>query len=651
MEEHNIPPQDEPTGEEHRADVEATESNVDEDKEHEQEDVEAEEKKMKEQRREELLSIARKSRLRWILEAREKDISQAKKASQKREDSAEFYKKVPAAGCLQTVVNFLVDVTADNGDDYEHISIEALCPSDAVDDELLDLSSDDVPSYDNESMTPYAIFLDKLKHSSATEVVNMLRKFVTKIEVYIRDSDYNSQVSLTQKSMPTEKLDIPNEIWNCIDLAVSSMKENFLWSSESALQFSQTVESLEKFLFHKLYPSLFPRVAKKNAERDEALKERISSLAFLEPEHLDMRSMVKVSPDREVKVADLKQKYKSKEAVTTNAQTKGLLEAVYLLKYALPNDYVSPSEKMTCLREISQSIIATISANQPPKKKPSSASTTEVEKSKVKDLPGADDLLPGLILAIKEANPPHLLSTIDYLESYLSPKKLVSEAGYILTQFVSAVQFLQRVNAAALTISPLEFEESMYRCMHEGKSRMRILQEENEMKEKLAYKKQQQLQQGVDGAAAAIASRSDKLQQQSQLCSVHEIYNKIKCRNVSRDEIDQPVVSAGDSMQCSARRRAFDAVDKRACRALVRAHDGYSGSDAQARRISAWCCDSEFSRAYNIDKHKTSNDSERLISYFDSSPDMLTMKDIPRMLAEYKFLVKACAAMSEHCDR
>ncbi|CAE7804323.1 VPS9A, partial [Symbiodinium microadriaticum] len=66
------------------------------------------------------------------------------------------------------------------------------------------------------------------------------------------------------------------------------------------------------------------------------------------------------------------------------------------------------------------------------------------------------------------ANPPHLQSTISYLQSYMSPQKLVSEAGYILTHFVSAVHFLDTVDASALTISPLEFETSIARCRNVG---------------------------------------------------------------------------------------------------------------------------------------------------------------------------------------
>ena len=73
-------------------------------------------------------------------------------------------------------------------------------------------------------------------------------------------------------------------------------------------------------------------------------------------------------------------------------------------------------------------------------------------------------MLPALILAIKEANSLHLLSTISFLETYHSPKKLFSESGYISTRFVSAVQFLEKVNGDALAISPLEFEESVYQC-------------------------------------------------------------------------------------------------------------------------------------------------------------------------------------------
>ncbi|CAN0159024.1 unnamed protein product, partial [Ectocarpus sp. 12 AP-2014] len=60
-------------------------------------------------------------------------------------------------------------------------------------------------------------------------------------------------------------------------------------------------------------------------------------------------------------------------------------------------------------------------------------------------LPGADDFLPALILLVKRANPPGLHSTLEFVQSFRDPSKLLSEAGYVLTQLVSAVCFLEEV--------------------------------------------------------------------------------------------------------------------------------------------------------------------------------------------------------------
>jgi hypothetical protein len=46
----------------------------------------------------------------------------------------------------------------------------------------------------------------------------------------------------------------------------------------------------------------------------------------------------------------------------------------------------------------------------------------------------------------------------------MSPRKLSGESGYIITQFISAAIFLQNADAAALTISPVEFERAIEHC-------------------------------------------------------------------------------------------------------------------------------------------------------------------------------------------
>ena len=61
-------------------------------------------------------------------------------------------------------------------------------------------------------------------------------------------------------------------------------------------------------------------------------------------------------------------------------------------------------------------------------------------------LPGADEVLPALILAIKEANPRGLCTALEVVQRYRHPAKLhVSEAAYVFTNVASAVHFLETV--------------------------------------------------------------------------------------------------------------------------------------------------------------------------------------------------------------
>jgi hypothetical protein len=165
---------------------------------------------------------------------------------------------------------------------------------------------------------------------------------------------------------------------------------------------------------------------------NEKLRERISSLSFLLPEHLDIKvfrndgSCGRQSNDKENFV---------KEAVQ-------LLSA---LEYA-----TCPDDKINCIRSASISIASGLMKMN-------------------KDIgnaipPGADDVLPLLIYCVKESNPPYLYSELKYLQAYTDPSQLQSEPGYLITQMLSAVAFLESVDASALTISPDEFNRSIKKC-------------------------------------------------------------------------------------------------------------------------------------------------------------------------------------------
>lgn len=79
-------------------------------------------------------------------------------------------------------------------------------------------------------------------------------------------------------------------------------------------------------------------------------------------------------------------------------------------------------------------------------------------------LPGADELLPVMILVILYVRPKEIHSEVKFLTLYTRSEKLLSEAGYLLTTFISAVSFIDTVNKDSLTIDPEEFEKNIEIC-------------------------------------------------------------------------------------------------------------------------------------------------------------------------------------------
>ena len=110
------------------------------------------------------------------------------------------------------------------------------------------------------------------------------------------------------------------------------------------------------------------------------------------------------------------------------------------------NKYKCPRDKVQCIKLCAKAVVEIFKSGSP------------------EDLPGADDFFPIMVLVLKEANPDKLHSNIKYLQNYTHPDNLSGEVGYLLTQFMSAVVFLENADAAALTISPIEFERAIQRC-------------------------------------------------------------------------------------------------------------------------------------------------------------------------------------------
>jgi hypothetical protein len=227
------------------------------------------------ERKLELLGLARRSRLQWILEAGGKDFNR----SQSLEDEKQN-RKIPAAECLQAILNFLTDVVSDG----EIIGVESLAPHECLDEDH-DMNLP-IPKYDG-SVPPYAVFLEKLKHPHAIDIVKSMQQFTLAIENRFRDRE-NSSLSEYSSDGAFEN-EVADEIRTFLEKLHVIMRENEIWTCESFPQWEATMESSEKFLYVKLYDSLFATNIL-DAEKDVTLHERVKSLAFLSPEHLDMKS-------------------------------------------------------------------------------------------------------------------------------------------------------------------------------------------------------------------------------------------------------------------------------------------------------------------------------------------------------------------------
>jgi hypothetical protein len=73
-------------------------------------------------------------------------------------------------------------------------------------------------------------------------------------------------------------------------------------------------------------------------------------------------------------------------------------------------------------------------------------------------IPGVDEFVPIFIYTILKANPPCLHSNIEYLSHFRHPSRMLSESGYYFVSFLTAVSFIESLDASMLSIDAEEFE-------------------------------------------------------------------------------------------------------------------------------------------------------------------------------------------------
>lgn len=413
---------------------------------------------LKTKRKEELLSLARRARSQWIFETispiRIEDLeletntftssnySKINTSLHHSNTSNNKILKVPAAQCIDNLLDYLTNII----DDGFYINVETIVNRDDEAGKLLDsmiwesndqdesdpqkntIQSDNIKNYSD--LDGYIQFCDKLRRSSAFEIVRLIQQFQTKIETTIREE---RKVTLALKYSDDFYLNLSSTIYSFINHIEEQCKVHpilgpFMSSLEETKTDNRLHDYIERLVFSKLHHLIF-NIDTEDFQLNQKLNIRMKSLKFLSPEHLDL---------------NIKSKGQLKQPLVE-------ILAPCVKKLMKLNVCKNPSDIMYCVKDTMKEI---------------SNILRKLHQNEF--ILGADDYLPFFILVVKSCEIPTLNSIMKYLYRFLHESKLQSELGYLFTQFVSAIQFLETVDAKALTISPDEYENSINRCKQEA---------------------------------------------------------------------------------------------------------------------------------------------------------------------------------------
>ncbi|KAH9930360.1 uncharacterized protein B0H18DRAFT_994598 [Fomitopsis serialis] len=250
-------------------------------------------------------------------------------------------------------------------------------------------------------------FLDQMKLKGAEPVAKYLRSFLSNFAK--RTFTVTDQVKL---------------INDFLSFIAERMRDTDVWKNATDAEFDNAMEGMEKLVMNRLYDFTFtpavvrmtpPRpVTVDDLERDRVLSQRIALFKWIEPNHLDV-------PEGE-----------GSEGFLMFAQQE-------LLKV---NHYKAPRDKLICILNCCKVIFGLL---------------RHLHKEE-----GADTFVPLLIYVVLKANPPNLMSNVEFINRFRNPAKLQSEAGYYLSSLMGAVSFIETMDHTSLSnITQEEFERNV----------------------------------------------------------------------------------------------------------------------------------------------------------------------------------------------
>ncbi|XP_071038860.1 GTPase-activating protein and VPS9 domain-containing protein 1 [Parasteatoda tepidariorum] len=182
----------------------------------------------------------------------------------------------------------------------------------------------------------------------------------------------------------------------------NGMQSDAMWQTASEIQIEHAKAVIEHSVMSRIYTFALHPNGDGDVLRDKVLHEHMQKLSqVITPDHKDLRIP---------KIYHSECPWPSAQAELVNI-----------------NAYKTPRDKIQCVLRCCNTIMNLLSM------------------ASNKSVPAADDLMPVLVYVLIKANPPHLLSTVQYVNTFYE-KQLEGEEAYWWTQFASGVEFIKNMD-------------------------------------------------------------------------------------------------------------------------------------------------------------------------------------------------------------
>lgn len=427
--------------------------------------------------------------------------------------------------------------------------------------------------------------------------------------------------------------------------------------------------ALEAFVYSKVYASIWSVLLTPKSKADDAdVAERSSSLQFVMPRHLEIQCLANVIPEEEGKGEDA-------DSAAERTIDRILREPIESLK-AMDLQH-SSGEKLRCVLEAYRGVNASLTSAMNGDKEddgddgsgePSSAASSSSGKVKGGKggaaLPGADDVLPALILAVIRSRPVRIASNLKFVDAFATPDQLRGEAGYAYTNLYGAVQFVRDLDlgggadgaaggaavvegeteeaggttpsSSSLKIDPEEFRRGLERCRERARKELEAKEREGRRGASRSDNdgRPTTMEDGTGGGSTSIAGgRSRGVATKEEERRLPPDVEAPTPREIRAARLRGEDVDLDWALRWQEERRVTTEEAELTSSAAGEVTGQQGSSDVPPDAVQRSVYDTvdpplppRFSRSY---------------AFLSTNPDDVRLSDLPRLLSEYRALVRA----------